>query len=408
MKKVLLFLVILFISCNRGSDSYSCTDDIGCVEISQGDSLKIGVLQDLSGGASVFGATQYNSFILALEERGNTLLGHPVELIVEDDKCSEEGGKNGAIKITSHSDVIGVLGTTCSTAASNASKIVTDAGMVLISGSNSASSLTSIGEEKGELWNEGYFRTSTNDSYRVKAAANFSYNNLKARTIVTIDDGDPFTWGAVKIFSKEFEALGGETLLVAHIDKGDSDMKPLLETIASLKPDLIYFPLFAQEGIAIITHLRDFNSLKDVKLLGASPMIVGELKDRLKITDPPIYYPGTVEPEGEGSKDLAKRYRDRFGSEPVGSYTAAFDGVNILLNSIKNVAIVLDDGRIIIPRKKLREELYGIKDYKGVTGSLSCSPYGDLGLNKFSIYRVNSTGPGEIESKVVYVVNTNP
>lgn len=409
-KLIIVISIIIFIwGCNRSSKGYEheCSDEIGCLVIPPDNPVKIGIIQDLSGSASVFGNMQLRAILLALENRGKTFLGHNIETIVEDEACTEEGGKNAAIRITSMDGVVGVIGTTCSSGASKASKIISDAGFVLISGSNSAASLTAVGSKKGDLWNEGYFRTATNDSYRGKAAADFAFNNLGARKVVTIDDGDQFTKGSVEIFIQEFEELGGEIIFTGRVDKGDKNMDPLLKSISRIKPDLVYAPLFASEGISIINHLRNFPELKKAKIMSTRSMIVDSFLANLEDGDPAIYYSGSVSPEGEKLEDVLKQYIEKYNESPTGSFSAGYDAVNILFSTIEKVSFKDKKGTLYIPRKKLRDELYKIRDFNGITGKLSCTEFGDLGLNKFNIYKVETGLGGYQQSRVVHVFKQN-
>ncbi len=110
---VLLLLMFGLWSCEKTLPSFECSDPIGCVDIAPGQSIKLGLLQTLSGGAVAFGKTQLRTMKLAVEEQGE-LLGHPIELLIEDSKCSPEGGITAALKIVADPQVIGILGTSCS------------------------------------------------------------------------------------------------------------------------------------------------------------------------------------------------------------------------------------------------------------------------------------------------------
>ena len=60
-----------------------------------------------------------------------------------DDLCSADGGQAAAQTIVADEQVVGVIGTSCSGAATAASPLVSEAGMVMISGSNTSPALTS-------------------------------------------------------------------------------------------------------------------------------------------------------------------------------------------------------------------------------------------------------------------------
>ena len=174
-KHVCSFLVLLLVflpgACGRDDPNFECDDPIGCVEIAPGEALELGVLQSLSGSAANTGREQVRGIELAVQERGGQLLGHPIKLQIEDSQCLPEGGVNAALKVSTRPQIVAILGTNCSAAARTASKIMSEAGLVMVSGSNTAPSLTSVGGERGADWQPGYFRTIHNDVARGQAAA---------------------------------------------------------------------------------------------------------------------------------------------------------------------------------------------------------------------------------------------
>src|ERR687891_641092 len=90
---------------DTGTGGVDCaTVDFGCVEVGPDDPINIGVSQVISGADATLGQDQVNGIELALDFRGDetfdgtngTVLDHAVELTVEDDGCSAEGGQAAA------------------------------------------------------------------------------------------------------------------------------------------------------------------------------------------------------------------------------------------------------------------------------------------------------------------------
>ena len=66
----------------------------------------------------------------------------------------------------------------------------------------------------------------------------------------------------------------------------------------------------------------------------------------------------------------------------------AFDAFNILVDAIKKSATD-DGGTLTIPRTKLKDEVYKTSDYKGLSGTLTCTPLGDCATAvSIAIYKV--------------------
>ncbi len=117
---------------------------------------------------------------------------------------------------------------------------ISDAGLVMISPSNTAPALT---DPEG-TWKAGYFRTAHNDKFQGRVAAEFAYNELGARTAATIHDGSPYADQLQQVFVDTFTSLGGTITFQGAVNVGDTDMRTILTTVAadctgrSLLPDL--------------------------------------------------------------------------------------------------------------------------------------------------------------------------
>ena len=137
---------------------------------------------------------------------------------------------------------MGVVGTNCSAAAVAAAPVISDAGLVMISPSNTSPRLTSDLAGNAEAdHHAGYFRVSSNDLHQARALSDFVYNELALRRVATVHDGDPYTSALVAAFADAFIALGGDVPARAEIEKGETDMADVLGELAAVGPDAIFF-----------------------------------------------------------------------------------------------------------------------------------------------------------------------
>ena len=133
--------------------------------------------------------------------------------------------------------VVGVIGTACSVAAAAASPILSEAGLVMVAPSTTSPSLTSdLRGNAGSNYHPGYHRVASNDLYQAEAVADFVYNELGLRSMAAIHDGDPYSSGLTAAFTTAFEQLGG-SVAVAMVNKGDTDMLPVLTEVAAGSPE---------------------------------------------------------------------------------------------------------------------------------------------------------------------------
>src|SRR5437867_1551970 len=232
---VALIAAALLVACGK---SFECKDSIGCVTVKPGDPVKIAVIQALSGNVEPSGHRYLHSTEIAVDDRQGQLLGHKIVIQAEDGQCTREGGATAGLKIAADPQIIGVIGTTCSGEARGAMPAISDAGMVMISGSNTAASLTAIGGQQGEDFHPGYLRTAHNDADQGKAAAAFAFKKLNIHKVATVDDGDAYTKGLAGVFSKDFTEYGGQVVAKTTVNKGDTDMAPTLTTVSDAGAEL--------------------------------------------------------------------------------------------------------------------------------------------------------------------------
>ena len=120
--------------------------DLGVIEIAEGDPIRLAYMLILSGPVAFLGEDSVGGVEIAVADRGE-LLGHEIELVAEDSQCSAEGGQTAAQAVAADADsIVGVIGTNCSSAATAALPIISEAGLTMISSSATAPALTNADE----------------------------------------------------------------------------------------------------------------------------------------------------------------------------------------------------------------------------------------------------------------------
>ena len=350
-----------------------CADDLGCVEIGSDDSIMVGGILRLSGPEPWTGNVAVNAFKLAMMARDGALLGREIELVLEDSACSEDGGREAARRIVANPSIVGLIGTNCSLAAKGALPIISEAGLLMISPSNSSPFLTDADLDAGGLYQPGYFRTSHNDLFQGALSARFALTALDVAAVATIDDGDPYTKGLAGAMAETFSSLGGEVVLRVEISRGATDMSEVLTEIADSGAELVYFPVFMTEAILIAQQVADTPGLEEVIMMTADGAFgksfvkgVGEAGIGLYVAGPYV--------SGAAYDAFVETWRQEIDEAgPTGGFHAhGYDAANLLLDAIETVAIERDDGALLIGRRALREAMSAVEDYPGLTGSLTC------------------------------------
>ncbi len=355
-----------------------CMDELGCVEVSSDDPIVIGAMLSVSGATSFYGEDSLGGIEIAINARDGMLLGREITLVVEDSLCTAEGGQAAAQRVAADETIVGVIGTTCSGAAQGAMPIISDAGMVMISSSNTSPSLTNSDTDAGGTYLPGYFRTAHNDLFQGAMGARYAVEVLKAGAVATIHDGDPYTEGLAVVMANTFAGLNGEVVFQGAVSKGDTDMTAILTEIAASGPDVVYLPVFVPESEFIASQLVNTPGLEDAVMMTADGSFsasfaqnTGQAAVGIVMTGP--YVSGDVYDEF-----LASWEEEIGGQPPSGFHAHAYDAANILMDAVEAVAVEADDGTVYIGRQALRDAIAAVEDYQGLTGSLTCqedSPY---------------------------------
>lgn len=401
---LLAVLALAIAACGDGAgDGGADEGELGSIEVAEGEPIKIASLQVISGANASLGTDQVRAIEMAIADKGE-VLGHEIELAFnEDDLCNAEGGQAGATRIVADPDVVAVIGTSCSGAGVPASAVVSDAGRVLFSGSNTSPILTSdLAGNVAAEYHEGYFRTAHNDAIQGAAAAKFVFDELGLTKVATINDGDPYTAGLTGAFEVAFEDLGGEIVVSTAVTADQTDMRPVLTEIAAAEAELIFFPIFQPAGDFIAEQALEVSGLEDVVLMGAD----GLLSDTF-VTLPQsegMYFSGPQTPTTPEYAEFVAAYEEEYGEAPIASFHAhTYDATMMVFTAIENIAQE-SDGTLTIDLQALRDELHEIT-YEGLTGTLKCDEFGDCASPAIDILR-NTEETADIAAVRANVLNT--
>jgi branched-chain amino acid transport system substrate-binding protein len=372
-----------------GAAPAAAQDGSRTVDIPEGEPLTIATFGVISGPDAVLGQDWLNAVEVAVNDRDGMLLGHEIELDAQDGLCTVEGGAQAALAIASDPTVVGVIGSACSDETVGGIQAITEAGLTTISPSATRPALTV--PERGPEY-AGFLRTAHSDAFQGKAVANFALGQ-GFQNVATIHDGSAYAEALVAVFEQEFEALGGTITRSEAVSKGQNDMGPVLTSIAADGPDALYMPIFTAEGGFIVDQVRDVDGLGEMALIGSDGLFS---VDFLNAAGPDVEGMFLSAPNfglfQDSYADLVAKYQDHTGLDsPLQAFHAhGYDAANIMFAAIESVAVENDDGSLSIDLGALRDAVYATTDFTGVTGSLSCSEFGDCGAPLIAVYQIDA------------------
>ena len=391
---------------SSGSSSESSSADehdslgdgsLGTVTVEAGEDIQIRSLNAITGDVAFLGIPNQRGVEQAIADFGD-IHGFSVTIGTGlDDLCSADGGQAAAQTIVADEDVVGVIGTSCSGAATAASPLISEAGMVMISPSNTSPALTSdLAGTAGDNYHAGYYRTAHNDLFQGAAMAKFVYEELGISEAAAIHDGDPYTQGLAQAFADAFDNLGCSVTGFTGFNKEDTDMVPVLTEIAAGSPGALFFPIFQPAGDFVADQAPGVSGLEGVVLLGADGLQVQTFMELpqangMYLSGPDLRYgSNTNQSTGATADKFLADYESNNGNAPEAPFWAhSYDATTILLEAIK-AASHSHDGNLEIDRAGVREYLDNLSGYEGIIGTLSCDDFGDCGAQRITVVQNNS------------------
>lgn len=379
MKRAFSFLVVLALLAIAIVPvmAQECMDELGCVVIGADDPITIGYMLVLSGANESLGSDSLMGAQLAFAERDNMFMDHEIEFIGEDSLCSTEGGQAAAQRLVVNEDIVAIIGSSCSSEATAGLPLISEAGMLMLSPSNTSPRLTTDDPEANGVWQPGYYRTAHNDLFQGAIVAEFAIHELEATTMATIHDGSAYAQSLQEVAADVFAELGGEVVFQGAVNVGDTDMTAILTEIAASSPDVLYLPIFQPESSFVVSQAKNIPGLEDTILMSADGSFSDDFPENTGEAVVGMYLSGPAV-AGEAYDAFLAAWDEEFGGVPPSVFHAhAYDAANILLTVIEEVAVVGDDGSLTIGRQALRDALTALEGYEGLTGVLGCDEYGD-------------------------------
>ncbi len=366
---VMLVLSILATAC--GTPEYECTDEWGCVTIKKGETVQVAYVGPTTGDYSAFGVDISRGCELAVKAHPQ-IKGFDVELLVEDTQGSPEQGAAVANKLAALPRLVAVAGHTFSGSTEAAIPVYEDTKIVMVSPSTTLVDLPSKGPNV-------YNRVAFSDGDQGRMAAEYIYNVIGARKVVGVHDGGAYGQGLVDVMATTFTGLGGEVLATEAITPGEADYSAQLANIAPLNPDLIYFGGYDADA-AVLVSQKDKAGLTNALFFGCDGSYGTNYIDLSGPASEGSYSTYVPIPPSDAFTKFQADYEAAYG-DPQGKLSPfsphGYDSTSVILTSLEEVAIESGDS-LIIPRKALAQAVRSLKDYTGLTGTLTNDGTGNL------------------------------
>ncbi len=207
-------------------------------------------------------------------------------------------------------------------------------------------------------------------SLTVTKLAEYIKNEEKLKKVAVIYVNTDFGVSGKTIFKKTFESLGGQVVAEESYTDGDSDARTQLAKIKQANPEAIYLVTTGKSGGLILKQIGELGI--KAKLFSTDGIETPEtISLGGKVAENLIYISPAFNAKSShpAVKKFADAFQKKYNLAPEVYAANNYDALKLIALAIKNVG---PNGEAI------KNYLYGVKNYDGVSGIMSFDSNGDV------------------------------
>ncbi|HQL38784.1 MAG TPA: ABC transporter substrate-binding protein [Anaerolineaceae bacterium] len=330
--------------------------------------IKVGVVAELTGDIPAVGASCKNAAELAVKEindaGGLEVAGkkYQVELFIEDNAGKADQSASAAQKLITQQNVVAIVGPNASRYAIPASEIAESSKVMLIS-PWSTNTKTTLDAQTGAS-KRYVFRACFIDDFQGQVVAKFALNNLKVtKAAVLYDVASDYNKGIAEVFKATFEANGGTVVAFETYTTGDKDFSAQLTKIKDAGPEVIFTPNYYSEVPLQVQQAHRLGI--DVPFLGSDSWGSAEILTLCGTECEGYYFSTHYAPDAATpvATKFIENYKTTYGATPDDVAALTYDSFGLLWMALQNAGKIDD-------REAVRNAMAVITGYEGVTGNM--------------------------------------
>ena len=326
-----------------------------------GDTVKVGLLFEITGNVASYGKAEAVGAKMAAEEinAAGGVNGKKIELVEYDDKSDPAEATTLAAKLMTQDKVVAIVGPATSGGMKAQIALSAKNQVPIVSGSATADDLTVTG---GKV-NDFTFRTCFTDSYQGTVMAKYAASKLNAKTAVILKDtSSDYAKGLAENFDKQFVAGGGKVLATEAYTAKQTDFNAVLTKLKGQQFDVMYVPGYYEELGLII---------KQARALGiTAPITGGDGYESPKLAElagnalTDVYYTNhysTTDTDPKVTQFIEAFKAKNGGATPEAFHAMGYDTMYYVADAIKRATTASSVG--------VKDAMASTKAFSGVTGT---------------------------------------
>lgn len=349
---------------------------VGSPQVWAADIIKIGFDIPLTGDIPKVGeGSKYAAEILLAEVNGAGGLKvgdktYMLQFIYEDNESKAESATAAALKLITQDQVLAVIGPQASKQAIPAGEVCNSYKTPMISPWSTNPQTT---KDRPYV-----FRACFLDPFQGPVAAKFATEEFQAKkAAVLYDIASDYPKGLAEYFKEAFEKIHGPGSVVAFetFTTKDRDFSAQLTNINKSGADVLFTPQYYDEVPLIVKQAHQLGWKKPI--MGSDSWGSAELMKLCGDDCKGLYFTTHYAAAGAkgATKEFIDKYNAKYGYVPDDVAALTWDAIRLLLQAIQNTGGLT--GNLEKDRENVKYALAQIKDFDGITGTMTFTPEGD-------------------------------
>ena len=312
--------------------------------------FKIGLILPLSGPFASTGKQILTAANLYMQQKGDTIGGRKIELIVKDDGgLQPEVTKRLAQELATQDKVNVLAGFGLTPLAFAAAPIATQAKIPMV--------VMSAATDSVPQRSPYIVRTSRNMFQLTAPMADWAANNKIKSVITLVSDYGPGI-DAETIFTKRFAEKGGKVLETLRIPLKNPDFAPFLRRIKDTKPDALFVFVPSGVGSAVMKQFTEKGlGAAGIKLIGTGDVLDDDIlpamgTEALGIVTTDNYSAAHDSPENKAYVEALRKFSGS-NMRPNVMSLGGYDGMHLIYEALKKAGPDADGDKLLAAMKGL-------------------------------------------------------
>lgn len=342
------------------------------------DTIKIGVVMPQTGFLSSPGQSVIRGIDLFVKDFNARQKEVRLKMIYEDSQSDPKVGVSAINKLINADRTKVIIGDIGSPIFLAMAPIAEQSKVVLISPGASNPKVREAGDY--------VFRIYTSDEFDGKVMAQYlSQNNVKEVSLLYFNND--YGVGLSEAFKVEFAKLDGKVSLDYSFDENNLSFKDLIIKLKNSGTKDVYFIGSPKQDAAFLRQIKEVDC--QVNVYGVLSFEDSEFLSIAKGTFSSVEYTTPyfdLDSEEEQVQDFKESFQREYGMLPDLNSALGYDVISIIAFALK---------RCDFDVSRLKDELYQIKGFPGLTGNTSFDNKGDV-IKDVMIKRVEGSGRQEV------------